>query len=126
MKEPRHLIRIAPDAKPTENLAERVPTIGVVRLARDPKGRLIPMLRTWKPEVRLTKDLPAQLGIEIDYRTLCRLISAGFIRARRPAPRLTLVSIESLIEHLDLCRDPEFWEGENLERYQLAQAEGTA
>lgn len=119
------IIEIAPgETIPRPELAKHVPEFGIVRMQREANGQLTPMLRTWKPEVRLTKDLPGKLGLEMDYRTLLRLAIAGFIESRRPAPRLTLISIPSLVSHMDACRDPEFWTPARITAWNAANAEG--
>lgn len=118
------IIEIAPGVTLSRpQLAAATPEFGVVRMRREANGQLTPMLRTWKAEVKLTKDLPEQLGVEIDYRTMLRLAAAGFISTRRPSPRLTLVNIASLIEHMDACQDPEFWTPARMKRWNDANTE---
>jgi len=119
------IIEIAPgQTLPRVELAQHVPAFGIVRMRRETNGQLTPLLRTWEPEVRLTKDLPEQLGLELDYRTLSRLAASGSALLDKPAPRLTLISIPSLVAHMDECADPEFWTPERTARFNAARAEG--
>ena len=39
-----------------------------------------------------------------------RLIKAGFVASRRPAPNTTVIDVESWFEHLHASSDPEFWD----------------
>ncbi len=119
----RNIIPVAPgvtieDARGKANC----PSLGVVNLVRQKDGSLIPMLRTWKPWVKLTVDLPEKLGIELSYRTLRTLILAGFVDARAITPRQTLVNVGSLFAHFDNVRDPEFWTPERVRAWEDANA----
>lgn len=74
---------------------------GLVRLARQPDGRQMPELKTWQQWVRLTDDLPERLGLDMDSDTLRVLCYAGFVKASRPSPFVTLLDVQSLLDHLE-------------------------
>jgi hypothetical protein len=99
---------------------ESVPRYGVVQLMRQTDGTYIPVLKTWSETVRLTCNLPHELGLDISYNTLTRLVIAGFISGQRIAPETTLIDLESLVAHMEACRDPEFWNAKRIEQYRQA------
>ncbi|MBB5351087.1 hypothetical protein HNR46_001321 [Haloferula luteola] len=113
----RNIIPIPP------GLIPGIPSLGVVNLVRQKDGSLIPMLRTWKPEVQLTKDIPSKLGLELSWRNLRIAVRAGFIISRRPAPRVTLIRIDSLMNYLEESADPEFWTPQRTHEWELAARE---
>lgn len=49
------------------------------------------------------------LGIPCSQRTLLRLMIAGFIETRRPAPNTREFSYDAYLAHAEASRDPEFW-----------------
>lgn len=116
-------VQVAPGIEIARRLVDHAPHYGLIRLRRDPEGTLTPMLSTWKAGVRLTADLGERLGIGLSHRHFTILIRAGFIRAKRPAPRTTIIDLESLHQHLLACEDPDFWNEENLNRWKLAEDE---
>lgn len=119
----RNIIPVAPGVSIEDARGKaHVPSLGVVNLVRQKDGSLIPMLRTWKPYVKLTVDLPEKLGLDLTYRTLRTLILAGFVDARAITPRQTLVNVGSLFAHFDAVRDPEFWTPERVKAWEDANA----
>lgn len=59
-----------------------------------------------------------RLGIDHSPTTLHRLIRAGFVRGRQPSPRVYEFELESYLEHLQACEDPEFWTEQRREFYR--------
>lgn len=93
---------IAPGQKiKTKVPRECLTSFGMVRLNQQPGGHRVPDLRTWQRLVRLTDDLPARLGLDIDSDTLRVLCYAGFVQASRPTPFVTLVDVQSIMDHID-------------------------
>lgn len=95
-----------------------VPRYGFVQLMRQSDGTYIPILKTWSETIRLRESTPTDLGLDISYMTLKRLIVAGFIRGRLIAPDTCLLDLASLYEHIEGCRDFEFWTEENRANYR--------
>lgn len=114
---------VAPGIFATTELApEEVPRFGIVRMLRQPDGRYIPVLTGYGQMMRMGDQFVRKCGIEgLSTRTLYRLIAAGFVRCRRPAPNVIFVDLVSLVEHLEKTEDPEFWNAENLRRYRQAE-----
>lgn len=85
-------------------------------------GSYKPIARIHTKLVRLTEEMPEKLGLGIGYRSLLRLMQAGFVDFEQPAPRTYLVNLQSYFDHVKKCKaDPEFWERpENLKRYLQA------
>ena len=97
-----------------------VPRYGMVRLSRQPDGSYIPVLLTWGQTVRLTGRLAHEMGFDADYNTLMRLYMAGFIKGHRMAPGVTLLDLQSIYDHLERTRDPEYWTEERRAQYRKA------
>lgn len=119
------LVEIAPgqwaagDIHPSD-----VPRYGLVRLMRQTDGSYIPVLKQHSQYVRMSHDLPEQLGLKgLSPKTLYRIIAAGFVASSRPAPAVILVDLLSLSEHVEAARDPEFWTPEKRRRWSDACAE---
>jgi hypothetical protein len=95
-----------------------VPQYGFVKLMRQGDGSYLPVLKTWSETIRLRESTPTDLGLDISYMTLKRLIVAGFIRGRLIAPDTCLLDLASLYEHIERCQDFEFWTEENRAEYR--------
>jgi hypothetical protein len=99
---------------------EAVPRYGMVQLMRQTDGTYLPVLKTWSETVRLTCSLPNDLGLDVSYNTLVRLVTAGFVQGTRIAPETTLIDLESLVAHMEACRDPEYWTPARVQKYREA------
>lgn len=121
------LVEAAPGVFVTPTVApEDVPRYGICHLKRQPDGSYIPVLRQYGSMVRMGRDLLAKAGLEaLSLRTLYRLVAAGFVKHRRPAPNLILVDLGSLAQHLEDSADPEFWTAARLEQFRRAEAKPT-
>ncbi len=92
-----------------EFIPDDAPRYGMVRLMRQTDGSLLPVLKLFGQYRRLA-GLATELGIrDLSQRTLDRLVETGFIQSIRPSPSVILVDMESLCQHLENTRDPEFW-----------------
>ncbi len=101
-----------------------VPRYGLVRMMRQADGTYLPILKHHSQYVRMTRELPEQLGLkDLPSRTLYRIIAAGFVAHSRPAPNVILVDLVSLTEHVQAARDPEFWTPMRRKQYSDACAE---
>jgi hypothetical protein len=107
------LIEIAPGVKVAPVPHDEQARILVLDLEPQANGTLRPVARVRGRRVRLTREgLPA-LGISAGYKTLRRLIAAGFVRGEQPAPGVIQMDLESYFEHERATVDPEFWTRNN-------------
>ncbi len=96
---------------------------GVVRLRAGAGGVLTPDLTTWTGWYRLTENPERDLGLPVSRQFLIILGLGGFIRTRRPSPAVTLIEVESLLEHLrntEGDKAVEFWNAANQKRWEDA------
>lgn len=114
------IVEIAPGEKTADLPRTAVPKYGFVHLMRQPDGSYTPVLQSWGEMIRMTSDLPHRIGLNTDYSTLRRLLIAGFIKYRHFSPGTILIDLQSLYEHMDACKDPEFWTPERIKRYRQA------
>jgi len=114
---------IAPGKRASVKLpCDSLTKYGVVKLKRT-NGTLIPLLKTWQGQVKLTHDLPALLGIGIDHSTLRMLCYAGFVKSSRPTPFVTIIDVQSLLDHIEATSGENaaaFWSAENRRKYAEA------
>ena len=113
-------LTIAPGQEVVDIPREAVPRYGFVQLVALPDGTYRPVLKSWNAMVKLTFDLPKQLALDVAHDTLSRLVRAEFISGRYISPSNCLIDLNSLYEHLEACRDPEFWNPQRRARYQQA------
>lgn len=98
-----------------------LPRYGYFRLMRQRDGSYLPILKHWGQWRRLDDDLWRHLGLQgLSKRTFLRLCNAGFIRRIRPSPKVILVDLGSLCDHLSAAEDPEFWTPERIRQFQNA------
>jgi hypothetical protein len=71
----------------------------------------------WSALVRSTENLPRELGIDIDAKTLLVLREAGFITAVQITPDCRLWDLSSIHRHLTDASDPDFWTPARVHRY---------
>lgn len=99
---------------------EAVPRFGLVQLMRQADGSYVTVLKTWSETVRLKLDTLPNLGIDVSYKTCRRLIAAGFIEGSFIAPETFIMDLESLYNHVQATRDPEFWTDARKAKYRAA------
>lgn len=99
---------------------------GLAWLMRQADGRYLPVLKGHSQHVKLTRDLPAQLGFkDLSYRGLLRLVTAGFVASSRITPDVIHIDLASLVAHILATRDPEFWSRANRRKYSDVSTEIT-
>jgi len=105
------LVEIAPGQWAVGNIhPDDVPRVGLVRLMRQVDGTYLPVLKLHSQYVRMTRDLGENVGLHgLSWKSLYRLIGAGFVESSRPTPNVILVDLVSLAAHVEAARDPEFW-----------------
>ena len=97
---------------------------GLAWLMRQADGRYLPVLKGHSQHVKLTRELPGQLGFkDLSYGGIRRLITAGFVSSSRITPDVIHIDLASLAEHIQATRDPEFWSRANRRKYSDAAAE---
>ena len=120
-------IRVHPTATTTQVTAgakfaeipeETVPKVGIVRWIPEGDGTYRPRVQILETWVRVS--LAHQYGVSIPRDTLVRLGNAGFIELCQPSPCHTAVNLDSLLRHIEACKDPEFWNPERMTRYRAA------
>lgn len=109
-------IAVAPGERYVDIPPAKVPQAGIVRWVPAGDGTYRPRLQVMETWVRVGQC--EQFGIHIKRDTLIRLGIAGFIKICQPSPMTPSISIESLLEHMEAAKDPEFWTEERLERYR--------
>ena len=89
---------------------EEVPRYGFRKLMGLPDGTYTPVLQTWSQTGRMGADISQRLGLDLSSDTLRRLIEAEFIQAVQIAPKVYLLDLESVYQHIEACRDRALWQ----------------
>jgi hypothetical protein len=113
-------IRITPGLEIQPAPIAAVPAFAVVEWISKPDGTFRPQLTTHAEWISLTDEQQSIPGIPASRSTLLRLGRAGFVKLRRITPLWVQIHLPSLIEHLENCEDPEFWDDKRTERYRRA------
>jgi hypothetical protein len=79
---------------------ESVGSYGYVKTVLMADGTVVPLWKTWSGTMKVGRDLPAKLGLDVHVDTIRCLIHAGIVKAGKFAPSCTLVDVDSLIKHL--------------------------
>ncbi|MCX6901706.1 MAG: hypothetical protein NT105_23755 [Verrucomicrobia bacterium] len=103
-------VEVAPGQFVVECPAGQAPRVGLHDLQPAGDGTYRPVVRIHSRNLRLTVKLPAQLGLGVNYKTLVRLIRAGFVDGSQVGPRNYDFSLQSYFDHRDRCKDMEFWQ----------------
>ena len=117
-------VRIVPNEQRTEmpwpdHLP--VPQIGTFEWKSQGDGTFKPVIRLQPVWVKMHANVTQDLGINITYHSLRRLMTGGFIRQRQITPGQFAFDLQSFFQHCAKVEaDPEFWTGENLKRYMEA------
>lgn len=106
---------------------ESIPPVGFHSWSKlnDGSGAYIPVVRTFQSRLQLTKDIGKYLGVGIPdnpatqaiYRTIRRLIMAGFIKAGQLGPGGAELDLLSFWQHYNATRKPGFWTPERRRQY---------
>lgn len=103
-----------------------VPKYVICRLAKQANGTYAMVPQTWHQMVRMTKKLHMELGLPCSYKTIYRLVKAGFVKGCLLTTNTLLLDLASLAEHLEKCEvSPEkkpFWTREREERFRWASS----
>lgn len=99
------------------------PKVGIYELIPIGSGEYKAVIKTREAWTRLTPSTASELGLGIEYKSLKRLIIAGFVKGQKITPSTWQFSICSYFEHLERVRnDPEFWDEnhpqKNLQHYR--------
>lgn len=114
---PPRQVRIAPNHKVADLPHEDVPTIAFGDWLPQGDGTYRPVMRIHAQQVRLSPDTHRTLGLGIAYNTLKRLIRAGFISGARITPSCYVFNLQSYYDHIERCKDIEFWTPERIKTY---------
>jgi hypothetical protein len=111
-------VEIAPGEAYADLPAEQAPRVGIVRWVPAGDGLFRPRVQLLENWIRTTHA--PQFGIHIKPETLVRLGNSGFIKFSQTSPGHNAVCLESLLDHIEKCRDPEFWTTERRKQYTTA------
>jgi hypothetical protein len=114
------VIQVSPDAivrKVADAPATMIPRVGVSDWQPAGDGTYRPIVRIHEAMVRVTD---AERVTGLPYLTLRRLIIAGFVKGAQLTPGNVLIDLHSFYEHVEKCKDPEFWNKERREAYAAA------
>lgn len=92
----------------------QLPRVALVDWIGQSDGSFKPRIRMTGRRVRLSEKNLKDLNLGVEYRTMLRLIKAGFIEGEKIAPNCWTFCLESFLGHREDCQDdPDFWEEEN-------------
>lgn len=111
-------LEVAPGERYADLPATHVPRAGIVRWTPSGDGTYRPRLQILEIWVRVTNA--HEYGVTVPRDTLVRLGNAGFIELVQPSPNHVAVNLDSLLAHIERCKDPEFWNAERRQRYREA------
>jgi len=111
-------IEVAPGERYVDVPPDIVPKIGIVRWTPAGDGTYKPRVQVMENWIRVTEA--TRFGIHIKRETLIRLGTSGFISSNQPSPGMICISLDSLLEHIELCKDPEFWTEKRRTEYRKA------
>ena len=113
-------IQIAPGATAEDIPREEVPRYGFVKLMRQADGSYLPILQSHGHTVRLGETFCQDYGIDTHTKTIRRLIVAGFVSGHFISPHALLVDLSSFHEHMEACKDPDFWTPDRRKKFSQA------
>lgn len=111
-------VEVAPGERYTDAPPEIAPQYGIFRWVPAGDGTYRPRIQVLETWIRVA-DAP-KYGIHILRDTLVRLGNAGFIGISQATPGQNHIHLESLIDHVEACKDPEFWNAERRAKYSAA------
>ncbi|WP_309400595.1 hypothetical protein [Cerasicoccus maritimus] len=119
----RQTVAAAPGERVVDLPADCIPRVAVADWQPVGDGTYRPVARIHGCWPRLNEVHELQLGIR--YRTLKRLIIAGFLEGARVSPSCWIFSLESYWDHMKRCQEnPEFWDdAKNKQAYNKAIGE---
>lgn len=126
--QPPELVTVLAEVAPGQMAEMQVPReaidrYGLVKMMRLKDGTVRPIMRTWSSMMRITRDLPRQLGLDMSVHTLHVLVRSGLVRGSKPAPSTTLIDVDSLMRHIQQTtgeRARDYWTAERHRQYQEA------
>jgi hypothetical protein len=111
-------IRVSPEEKYADLPADITPKVGIVRWVPAGDGTYRPRVQVLENWIRTTHA--PQYGVHIRPETLVRLGNSGFIDIVQTSPGHNAISLESLLAHIERCRDPEFWTEARIAKYRTS------
>jgi hypothetical protein len=112
-------VQVAPGITTLPAPQQILSELAIVRWQAMGDGTYRPIIKIYEDFVRVTH---AAKILNIDYGTLRRLCTAGFVQSEQPGPHYLKMSLSSWFEHVERTRkDPDFWlNPKNLRRYRDA------
>jgi len=97
----------------------------ICKLVKQGNGMYAPVPVEWGPMVRMSRKLHQELGLPCSFITIYKLVKAGLIVGRMPAPKTLLIDLASLVEHFqNTVVDPDkprFWNDERTRKFREAE-----
>jgi hypothetical protein len=110
------------EVAPGETLADlpekAAPKVGIVKWIPQGDGTYRPKIQVLENWIRTTHA--PLYGVHIKPETLVRLGNSGFIELTQTSPGHNAVNLESVLAHVERCKDPEFWTSARIEQYRTA------
>lgn len=120
-------VEVSPGKVATMNLPRhKIGKFGLTKIILTADGTPQIVWKSWHTKVRITRDLPRQLGLPVDVETLRCLYNAGIVKGTKFSPAVTMIDLDSLAEHLEAAsgeKAREYWAGWRSEAYGEAWKE---
>lgn len=110
-------IEVAPGQRVVDLAREDIPRVGVCDWMPAGDGTYRPVARIHELLIRVTE---AERIVRIPYLTLRRLVRGEFVKGVQITPGNVLIDLHSYYEHVENCKDPEFWTEKKRRRYSEA------
>lgn len=94
----------------------KIPALGIFDWQSNGDGTFTPVIRVKEAWLRVSEAEKLPLGVSAEV--MFKLVKGGFVIGSAPAPHSTIISITSLLEHIETCaEDPDFWTPERRRLY---------
>lgn len=107
------------------HLLQAPPKYVICKLVKQANGMYATVPVEWSPMVRMSRDLHRELGLPCSYRTLYKLVKAGFVAGSLPSPWVLMIDVASLIEHFQRTQvnpdEPRFWTAARIADFREAE-----
>lgn len=110
-------VEIVPGKVAEQPALPQPPKMGFYTWIAQGGGLFKPQLQLRERYVRLTPSTVKSLALGCEYRSLRRLVVAGFVEGCKVSPGCWMFNVESYFAHVERVKnDPEFWDKDNPDR----------
>lgn len=117
-------VEVAPGKMALMNIPrKKVGKFGLMKVVIRGDGTPLIVWKSWHTKVKLTRDLPAKLGIDVHVETLRALVYAGIVDGVKFSPSLILIDLDSLAHHMEQATGAgarDYWTAERQDAYSQA------